>query len=124
MDIRTSWRPAALAAATLLASAAGASAQGIFQQIGTAGTEFAANAPVVIGAAGLGLGGYLLPTGGWSLYKHFSPRHRADGSLALAAASFVAGFIILGMVAWAALGTTTFTGGAPTAGSGAAVTFQ
>lgn len=127
MDTRKSWRPGALAAVALVATTTRAWAQagnGIFTQFGNAGTELASNAPVVIGAVTLPLGGWLLGNGGWNLYKHFSPRHRADGAMASAAASTVAGAIILGLVAWAALGTATFTGGAPTAGSGAAVTFQ
>lgn len=123
MDVRRTCRPGTLAAAALLATASRAKAQGIFQQFGTAGTELAANAPVVIGAVTLTLGAFLLIYGGWSLYKHFRYGSRGEGSMALAAGSFLAGFIVLGIIAFAALGTATFTGGAPTAGSGAAVTF-
>ena len=78
----------------------------------------------MIAAACLAGGGFLLYKGGWTLYTHWRyGSHHGQGQLALAAASAAAGFIIVNLTTFALLGSTTFLGGAPTTGAGAAVTF-
>ncbi|MDN3563097.1 hypothetical protein ACFQY5_39940 [Paeniroseomonas aquatica] len=110
-----------LAAAALLATTAlgsAAQAQGIFEQMGRAGTSAGNAADLIVPAIAYGLGAFLLIVGGWNIYKHFRRDGRQEGGLGLAAGAFIGGFLILGMSAWAGLGTNTMTAAAPSVKNG------
>lgn len=110
-----------LAAAALLTTTAlgsSAQAQGIFEQMGRAGTSAGNAADLIVPAIAYGLGAFLLIIGGWNIYKHFRKDGRHEGGMGLAVGAFLGGFIILGMSAWAGLGTNTMTAAAPSVKSG------
>ena len=114
-------RVAKLAAAALLAVTAlgtSAQAQGIFEQMGKTGTAAGSALDTIIPAVAYGLGGFLILIGGYNIYKHYRRDGRQEGGMALAAAAFVGGWIILGASAWVGLGTNTMTAAAPSVKSG------
>lgn len=115
--------PLAAAIASALAATRPAGAQGIFTTMGNAGTEFVSNWPVVLGAITYGLGPMLIIIGLYLIYQDRKNGAHGHGRMAAGVAGIVVGCCIIGLVAFGTAGTTTFTGGAPTAGSGAAVAF-
>lgn len=115
--------PWALAGAAAVAAARTAAAQGIFAVGGNAGTEFSTNWGIILGAITYGLGPMLIVIGLYLLYQDRKHGSHGQGRMAAGFAGIVVGCCIIGLVAFGTAGTTTFTGGAPTAGSGAAVAF-
>ena len=91
---------------------------------GNAAQLVQSNLPIIFGAVALLLGGFLLLRGAYGLYRHSKQGHHHGMSMAEALWSLFAGFIVIGIVAFAAAGTILFTGAPPTAGAGGAVVFQ
>ena len=114
---------AAALAATAALLPTPAAAQGIFTLAGNAGQEFSVNWPVVLGAITFALGPLLVIIGLFLLYKDRKMGSHGHGTLGWGLTSIAVGCCMLGIVAFATAGTFTFTGGAPTGGSGAAVAF-
>jgi len=89
-----------------LAQTLEAQGQKFFQGMGT-------TTSIAFGVIFFTVGAFLLVIGGWNLYAHSRRENRGEGKMGASVLAFIAGFIILGGVAWAALGTNSFTGAAP-----------
>lgn len=96
----------------------------LFAIFGNAAQAAMSALPIIIGAFTLGLGAFLLVRGAYGLWRHSKRDHGNSMSMGEAIWSLIAGFVMVGLVAFAAAGAFTFTGGAPTAGAGGAVVFQ
>ena len=113
--------PLALSARPAAAQAAGG---GIFTIFGNAGQEFVSNWPIILGAITYGAGPLCIILGLIAIYMARKyGTHGGQGLMVGGVTGIVVGCCIIGLVAFGTAGTATFTGGPPTAGSGAAVAF-
>lgn len=69
----------------------------------------------IIGPMFLIVGGIALLLSGWYLFGAANRNNQGRGYYGMAVVGFIAGFIFAGIGGFATLGSTTFTGGAPTA---------